>query len=299
MAAKYAVLMGAFQLNPINKMTKFTLLLSREKKLVPDDLDRLANHFNISDEVYDKFLQWIMVKFGSPLSGEPALVRGLSEIYRCCQIDNLYNELLLIVDSDKSEVEQKFLRPLGGIISVARAPSLQVIEDEMRRRFSGDAMRAGLTLATRMRLVRHNELSSKAAQRTASVNRAIFIIESASTLHDSKADGKSPTGSATMKAWVAWKQMSPIWAGIIAAANYDLSGDALLEAVRAEGGVAKVIGMGKWFFRAATEQRSQHSAHAVLDPATTVRINVDVTEIEPPLPPLSPTEVRAMKAYRA
>jgi hypothetical protein len=133
-----------------------------------------------------------------------------------------------------------------------------------------------------MRLVRRNELSSKAAQRTASVNRAIFNIESASTLHDSKADGKSPTGSATMKAWVAWKQTSPIWAGIIAAANYDLSSDALLEAVRAEGGVAKVIGMGKWFFRAATEQRSQHSAHAVLDPATTVRINVDVTEIEPP-----------------
>jgi hypothetical protein len=33
MAVKYAVLMGAFQLNPINKMTKFTLLLSREKSL--------------------------------------------------------------------------------------------------------------------------------------------------------------------------------------------------------------------------------------------------------------------------
>lgn len=174
-----------------------------------------------------------------------------------------------------------------------------MVRQELAKRFEGDALRAGLVLVTVARLQKHNESLPLASRRPASINRAISVIENAIMPPSGAKQRGAATGNATMKSWVAWRSMSPIWAGLIAAANFDLSMAALFQAAWTDDGPKRVAAYGKWFARVAGHLKPANAKGVLLPAEEAVLIDVGVEEMEPTLSGLTPLERKFAQEYRA
>lgn len=179
---------------------------------------------------------------------------------------------------------EDLLQGARGFTNAARAPSIDEISGRIFDNMTGEPMLAGFVLCTVATIAEHHP------NLTASVNRACEIIEGLPAIRASERK--------TKQAWKNWRDMSPLWAGLLCVSG-DVDWQEMWRKIRFFEDIDVSVAYAKWFCEFATTHIAKGSSVPLVPEDEIVRISVPVEPKKPALDPLPDSVLKIAEGYMA
>jgi hypothetical protein len=252
----------------------------------PSTLNRILKSYFDDPIVYSKF--WKLIDSFEPLflpDGQQ-IATSFQHFIAFYQSPKVRETLRATPKNARRDVEEELWQPSGGFATVAHGPSISDMNSEIAAHCKGRASLAGLVVALAARCD-HNH----AAEFDASLNRICFLL-------DSSAEIKTSTSS-IKTAWPLWRQVSPLWAGVMAESGYRPPNIKELCAIlHVEERRARAIAYARWFASFTTRPRANGTLPPLINPEEVMKFETPIAECRPPLPPLGSSLREIARSYK-